>query len=141
MESSAHHTDRCFARSHRGGCRWRQTTESVAGGTGAADGRTKPVNGFAHRAKRIAREGACAVEQRNNRHATARGDCRGGGEKMNTAIRELGAGEEALIDLPIPPRLLAIFENADREIQQAYGLTPGATALARLWLTCATASQ
>ena len=60
---------------------------------------------------------------------------------MSTATKELGAGEEALIDLPIPPRLLAIFENADREIHQAYGLTPGATALARLWLTCATASQ
>ena len=60
---------------------------------------------------------------------------------MNTATTNATAGEEPVIDLPIPPRLLASFEKAERDIEQAYGLTPGADSLARLWLACATASQ
>lgn len=55
--------------------------------------------------------------------------------------KQLAPGEEAGLELSIPTRLLANFERAEREIQQAYGMTPGVDELARLWLACATASR
>jgi hypothetical protein len=47
------------------------------------------------------------------------------------------------VGLPIvlPPHLTENFEKAEAQLRQFYGVAPGVTALVRLWLACATASQ
>lgn len=40
----------------------------------------------------------------------------------------------------LPPRLLAAFERADKQLAEAYGSAPGVAVLVRLWLACATAA-
>jgi hypothetical protein len=37
--------------------------------------------------------------------------------------------------------LTANFEKADRQIQEAYGCSPGTTALLRLWVACGTSRE
>ena len=41
----------------------------------------------------------------------------------------------------LPPHLREKFDRVDREIQEAYGIAPGAPRLARLWLACGTCAQ
>lgn len=41
----------------------------------------------------------------------------------------------------LPPDLMRPFEEAERQLEQAYGIKPGVTALLRLWLACGTSSQ
>jgi hypothetical protein len=38
----------------------------------------------------------------------------------------------------LPPHLTQNFEKADRLLLEAYGSSPGVTALVRLWLACGT---
>ena len=58
---------------------------------------------------------------------------------MSTEIRE--SDEIADLAQYLPPHLREKFESVDRQIQEAYGLTPGVTRLIRLWLACGTAGQ
>ena len=39
------------------------------------------------------------------------------------------------------PHLTANFEKADRQILEAYGSSPGVTALVRLWVACGTSRE
>lgn len=48
------------------------------------------------------------------------------------------APESAGLEMVLPPRLLAAFERAERQLEEAYGVAPGVPALIRLWLACAT---
>jgi len=41
----------------------------------------------------------------------------------------------------LPRHLTEIFERADRQIQDAYGMTPGVARLVRLWLASGTPAQ
>ena len=52
-------------------------------------------------------------------------------------------GTEVEVGLPVvlPPHLTANFEKADAQLRATYGITPGVTALVRLWLACGTSSQ
>lgn len=47
---------------------------------------------------------------------------------------------DATDGLPVafPPHLTANFEKADRQIAEAYGVSPGPAALIRLWVACGT---
>ena len=47
---------------------------------------------------------------------------------------------EELVRL-LPPHLTENFEKAHRQIQDYYGLSPGVTALIRLWLACGTSTR
>lgn len=47
---------------------------------------------------------------------------------------------EELVRL-LPPHLTENFEKAHRQIQDYYGLSPGITALIRLWLACGTSTR
>jgi hypothetical protein len=58
---------------------------------------------------------------------------------MSTEIKE--PDEIAELVQALPPHLREKFERADRDIQQAYGVTPGPTRLVRLWLACGTCAQ
>ena len=40
--------------------------------------------------------------------------------------------------LVLPPHLFEHFEAADAELREFYGVSPGVTALMRLWLACGT---
>lgn len=40
----------------------------------------------------------------------------------------------------LPPHLRENFEKADRQLREFYGLSPGVTALVRLWLASGTSS-
>ena len=46
--------------------------------------------------------------------------------------------EETGLPLVLPPHLTENFEKADRNLQEAYGSSPGVTALIRLWIACGT---
>ena len=60
---------------------------------------------------------------------------------MSTATQNTAeAPETAGLEMVLPPRLLAAFERADRQLAEAYGSAPGVPALIRLWLACATAT-
>lgn len=50
------------------------------------------------------------------------------------------ASAPALDDAPLvlPPHLAAAFDQTDAQLRIAYGTSPGATTLVRLWLACAT---
>jgi len=50
----------------------------------------------------------------------------------------MGKESETLEGLPLvlPPHLLENFEKADAELREFYGVSPGVTALMRLWLAC-----
>jgi len=41
----------------------------------------------------------------------------------------------------LPPHLREKFERVDREIQEAYGVSPGVARVVRLWLACGTCEQ
>lgn len=41
----------------------------------------------------------------------------------------------------LPPHLRENFEKADLQLREFYGMSPGVTALLRLWLACGTSSQ
>jgi len=41
----------------------------------------------------------------------------------------------------LPPHLTQNFEKADRLLLEAYGSSPGVTALVRLWVACGTSRQ
>jgi hypothetical protein len=41
----------------------------------------------------------------------------------------------------LPPHLRENFEKADTQVRDLYGVSPGVTALMRLWLACGTSSQ
>lgn len=46
--------------------------------------------------------------------------------------------EETGLPLVLPPHLTENFEKADRKLLEAYGTSPGVTALIRLWIACGT---
>lgn len=58
---------------------------------------------------------------------------------MSTEIKE--PDEIAELVQVLPSHLREKFERADREIQEAYGITPGSARLIRLWLACGTCAQ
>ena len=47
------------------------------------------------------------------------------------------------VGLPVllPPHLTENFEKADAQLSEMYGVSPGVTALIRLWLACGTSSR
>ena len=45
------------------------------------------------------------------------------------------------LPLVLPPHLTANFEKADRKLMEAYGSSPGVTALVRLWIACGTSGE
>lgn len=45
------------------------------------------------------------------------------------------------LSLVLPPHLTANFEKADRKLLEAYGSSPGVTALVRLWIACGTSGE
>jgi hypothetical protein len=46
--------------------------------------------------------------------------------------------EETGLPVVLPPHLTENFEKADRNLLEAYGTSPGVTALIRLWIACGT---
>jgi hypothetical protein len=48
---------------------------------------------------------------------------------------------QGVLQLELSPHLTANFEKANRMIQEAYGLSPGVSALARLWVACGTSRE
>ena len=58
---------------------------------------------------------------------------------MNMEIKE--SEEAADLAQLLPAHLREKFERADRQIQETYGITPGVSRLARLWLACGTCAQ
>lgn len=46
--------------------------------------------------------------------------------------------EETGLPVVLPPHLTQNFEKADRNLLEAYGTSPGVTALIRLWIACGT---
>lgn len=61
---------------------------------------------------------------------------------MNPAATDTpGAPAPAEVGLEIPPRSLAVFEKAERQLRELYGSAPDVPSLVRLWLTCATVSR
>ena len=48
------------------------------------------------------------------------------------------AEEETGLPVVLPPHLTDNFEKADRNLLEAYGTSPGVTALIRLWIACGT---
>jgi hypothetical protein len=58
---------------------------------------------------------------------------------MSTETKDSMAIEEGL-PVVLPPHLTENFEKADAQLRALYGVSPGASALVRLWLACATSS-
>jgi len=56
---------------------------------------------------------------------------------MSLEGNERVAVEEGL-PIVLPPHLTQNFEKADRLLLEAYGSSPGVTALVRLWIACGT---
>ena len=56
---------------------------------------------------------------------------------MSLEGNERVAVEEGL-PVVLPPHLTQNFEKADRLLLEAYGSSPGVTALVRLWIACGT---
>jgi len=56
---------------------------------------------------------------------------------MSSSENERVEVEEGL-SVVLPPHLTQNFEKADRLLLEAYGSSPGVTALVRLWLACGT---
>ena len=56
---------------------------------------------------------------------------------MSSSENERVEIEEGL-PVVLPPHLTQNFEKADRLLLEAYGSSPGVTALVRLWLACGT---
>lgn len=44
------------------------------------------------------------------------------------------------LPIVLPPHLTENFEKADRQLRELYGVSPGVTALLRLWVACGTSS-
>jgi len=59
---------------------------------------------------------------------------------MTTEIKPPPDAIEELVKA-LPPHLTENFEKAHRQIQEYYGLSPGISALVRLWLACATSTR
>ncbi|HVS52405.1 MAG TPA: hypothetical protein VHD62_08625 [Opitutaceae bacterium] len=60
---------------------------------------------------------------------------------MSTVTEQTAAeAEPGGLEMVLPPRLLAAFERADKQLAEAYGSAPGVAVLVRLWLACATAA-
>jgi hypothetical protein len=57
-----------------------------------------------------------------------------------TAPLQAGDEVDAFVQA-LPAHLRENFEKADRQIVERYGMSPGVTALIRLWLACSTAAQ
>jgi hypothetical protein len=61
---------------------------------------------------------------------------------MNAVTRDTTVTAEAEgLAIVVPPRLLAAFEKAERQLREIYGIAPDVPTLVRLWLTCATVSR
>ena len=61
---------------------------------------------------------------------------------MSSPASDIASSIEAEgLAIVLPPHLIANFERADRQIQEAYGVTPGVPSLIRLWLACSQASH
>jgi hypothetical protein len=58
---------------------------------------------------------------------------------MTTAVKAPDEVEELVKVLPT--HLRENFEKADLQLREFYGMSPGVTALVRLWLACGTSSQ
>jgi len=58
---------------------------------------------------------------------------------MTTELKAPDEVEELVKALPT--HLRENFEKADHQLREFYGMSPGVTALVRLWLACGTSSQ
>lgn len=59
---------------------------------------------------------------------------------MSVEVNTTTAVEEGL-PLVLPPHLTENFEKAEAQLKEFYGISPGVTALVRLWVACGTSAR